>query len=85
MLLKFVGKDSYFISLYYTIVSEWSEEKTIFKLDGRIGRLIGDRAPSGTIHVGMYGMDVNGRFWWEPRVTPIECSTRADPTCMDVL
>ena len=23
-------------------------------------------------------MDVNGRFWWEARVSPIECSNRAD-------
>ena len=32
--------------------------------------------PSGTIHVGKFGMDVNGRFWREPMVAPIECSKR---------
>ena len=37
--------------------------------------------PSGTIHVGKFGMDVNGRFWWESRVAPIECSKRIDPVC----
>ena len=24
--------------------------------------------PSGTIHVARFGMDINGRFWWEPRI-----------------
>ena len=34
--------------------------------------------PNGGIHVGRFGMDVNGRFWWQARVTPIECSKRVD-------
>ena len=32
--------------------------------------------PNGTIHVGKLGMDVNGRFWWQARVMPIESSKR---------
>ena len=35
--------------------------------------------PSGTIHVGRFGMDINGQFWWELRVGPVECSKRVDP------
>ena len=35
-------------------------------------------------HVGRFGMDVNGRFWWEVRITPIECSKRVD-SCGNLL
>ena len=34
--------------------------------------------PSGTIHVGRFQMDISGRFLWEVRVTPIECSKMVD-------
>ena len=40
--------------------------------------------PSGTIHVGRFGMNFNGRFWWQARVTPIECSKRVD-SCVHLL
>ena len=34
--------------------------------------------PSGTIHVGRFQMDINGRFLWEVRITPIKCLKRAN-------
>ena len=34
--------------------------------------------PISTIHVGRFGMDVNGQFWREQMVAPIECSKRVD-------
>ena len=36
--------------------------------------------PSDTIHVGRFRMDIDRRFWWEVRVTPIECSKSVDPS-----
>ena len=34
--------------------------------------------PNGTIHVVRFQMDIHGRFWWESRVTPLECSKMVD-------